>query len=45
LAGVFLLAVALPAVAEQTIYQDLFNDPQNINRGGRLMFCGSLKRS
>ncbi|MEI7955466.1 MAG: hypothetical protein WCJ66_09895, partial [Verrucomicrobiota bacterium] len=34
LAGVFLLAVALPAVAEQTIYQDLFNDQQNINRGG-----------
>ena len=34
LAAVLLLAGTLPAVADQTIYQDLFNDQQNINRGG-----------
>jgi len=33
LAAVLLLAGTLPAVADQTIYQDLFNDQQNINRG------------
>ena len=34
LAALLVLAGALPALADQVIYQDLFNDPQNINRGG-----------